>query len=136
MTKPTTILLTVVTIIILGCLWFMKVCGQERTLIYQYDNFSRETYENGKGKLTIEMATPYRIERAGDTLINTSSWGAVKWRISGKENWKAIKIGNGALFRSEYNILSDSSEHDYSGTDFDISIKADTTLANYTVYAK
>ncbi len=110
-------------------LWFIQtsVYGQERTLIYRYDNFHQTDTGNGKGQLIVKLATRFQLYEAGDTLINVSSWGEIKWTISGKENWKAIRIGDGSVFRSEYEVFSDSSIHDYD-TDFDLSMNGDTTF--------
>jgi len=96
-----------------------------KTLIYHYNNTSRKHLGNNKYKLTIEMAVPYRIYQAGDTLINESSHGSVKWLVDGKENHEINKIGSGAAFEELFYINSDSIIYEFI-TDFDVSLNEDT----------
>ncbi|MFC1562994.1 DNRLRE domain-containing protein, partial [candidate division KSB1 bacterium] len=101
--------------------------SNKSVLIYEYNNVSNESLGDNRYKLTMGMAVPYSIYQKGDTLINRSSHGEVKWLIKGKQNYKLKRLFSGAAFEEVYDINSDTVSYDFY-TDFDISIIEDTVL--------
>ncbi len=106
--------LKIILLIIFIMLGFLNVSGQERELIYKYDNSSRKDLENGEEQFRIRMSASYQIFTNVDTFENVRSDGEIiKWRINGMSDYKINRIGEGVRFEETYDINSDSFTVEY-----------------------
>lgn len=116
---------------ILGFLFCGIVYGQERTLVYEYNNTNHSNLGNNSYSFTQELSTSFKIYEKGDTLINESSIGTIKWKINGKSNHILHRIGSGAAFEETYDIDSDSFEVEYF-MDNDVIMEMDDDTTKFT----
>jgi len=105
------------------------ICAQdlsdERVLIYEWNNIKSESIGSNRYRFTMEMSVPYKIYVKGDTLINESKYGSVKYIIVGKENY-AGRANNGN-WEDIFEINADSVVYEFD-TEFVIGMKNDTVV--------
>jgi len=97
----------------------------KRVLIYEWNNIKRESVGSNRYRFTMEMSVPYKIYIKGDTLINESEYGSVKYIIVGKENY-AGRANNGN-WEDIFEINADSVVYEFD-TEFVFGMKNDTVV--------